>query len=405
MSNDASAIKEVFNFDLPELPIRKTVLNEAHKALGAKMVPFAGWEMPVQYETGIFAEHKAVRTAAGLFDVSHMGVFEVMGSDAEAFLNSVLTNDIASLKPGKAQYNYILKPDGRGLDDSFLYRFSGEKFMLVVNAANAEKDWAWLEAVKSGQYIIDNGDSSRTFTGDVSLRNLRDVGEDSLIDLAFQGPLSKEILAGLSDSDTDKEKIEAVGMNSIAEVSVAGIKIILTGTGYTGENTGFEIYVHPDNAVKLWNTILETGKDKGVLPIGLGARDSLRIEAGFPLFGHELEGDDKISITEAGYGFAVKAEVDFFIGKAPYLTENDPRTRKILRVHGKGSKSLREGHILINEEGAKIATVTSFAFLDKDKNFIIMALADFSTKIKAGEQVKGYRAAEVDQEKGIDEQR
>lgn len=395
---------ETYTANLEELPVRKTVLNEVHKTLGGKMVPFAGWEMPVQYPSGIFAEHKAVRTAAGLFDVSHMGVFEVKGKDAGAFLNLVLSNNVAALKDGKAQYNYILNPDGKGLDDSFLYKFDDENFMLVVNAANAETDWAWFEAVLSGKYIIDNDVPSKKFKGDVTLRNLRDAGSDSLIDLAFQGPKSRDILLKLAGDDS-KDAVSSVKMNSIAKASLKGIPVILTGTGYTGEDTGFEIYVHPDKAVELWNAILEAGKDEGALPIGLGARDSLRVEAGFPLFGHELEGKHGISITEAGYGFAVKYQVPFFIGKTPYRKSNVPRSRSVLRLHGKGKRSLRDGHIIINDNGEKIADVTSFAFLDEDKNFVVIALLGSAKKLDSGTKLKGYRASEAPGSGNIDDRK
>ncbi len=394
--------KTLFAFDLPELPIRKTVLNSIHRDLNGKMVPFAGWEMPVQYDAGIFAEHIAVRTSAGLFDVSHMGVFEIKGKDAESFLNMVLSNDVSKLKNGQAQYNYILNVDGYGLDDSFLYRFTEDWFMLVVNAANAEIDFAWLEAVLSGKYIIDKDNPEKSFSGEVEFRNLRDAGDDSLIDIAFQGPKSRDVLLKIAE---DADAVNSVDMSNIAKTKLAGIPVVLTGTGYTGENIGFEIYVHPDNACELWKAILETGKDDGVLPVGLGARDSLRVEAGFPLFGHELEGPDKISITDAGYGFAVKYDVPFFVGKAPYQERNEPRKRKIIRLHGKGKRSLREGHILIDDEGNKMGQVTSFAFLDEDKNFIVLALVDFGCKIPISSVVRGYRASEVDDKKGVDERK
>jgi glycine hydroxymethyltransferase len=390
--------------DLPEIPIRKTVLNQVHKDSGAKMVPFAGWEMPVQYD-GIFQEHKAVRTAAGLFDVSHMGIFEITGAGSEYFLETVLTNCVAKLRAGRAQYNYILMPDGSAVDDTFLYRKGVDEFLLVVNASNAEKVWAWFEAVLSGEVCIDTEMPWKKVGQGVNIRNLRDAGDDSLVDLAIQGPLSKELLLSMADSDEDKNIIESVKMNRFARVNAGGINFILCGTGYTGEKVGFEIFVHPDKAVELWGKLLKAGEGRGVMQCGLGARDSLRIEAGFPLFGHEIEGDLGLTLMEAGYSFVTKFGVPFFVGRKNYITKVKPLKRKVVRLRGKGNKSLRAGHLIIDSDGNSRGIVTSFAFLDEDKNFMVIACVDADFELNDGDSVKGYRAAKINEKKGVEDKK
>ncbi|MBN1343906.1 MAG: serine hydroxymethyltransferase [Phycisphaerae bacterium] len=383
-----------YTCERPELPIRKTALNDLHRELGARMVDFAGWDMPVQYPTGIFAEHRAVRTAAGLFDVSHMGVFEITGWHATAFLDTVLAGCVSRLDPGTAGYNYLLYPDGRAMDDVYLYRLGRQEYLLVVNAANAEEDWAWLQAVNSRRVVIDQarpGGPLKRVEGSVELRNLRDAGADSLVDLAIQGPRSFDVLASLTDRD-DAAPLKRLELNEFARIGLAGGKAIVARTGYTGELVGYEIFVHPDRAVTVFRDVLDKGRELGVLPCGLGARDSTRTEAGFPLFGHELEGLQAGTLTEADYGFVPRFHVPFFIGRTAYMRRVTPRRRKMARLAGSGRKSLRPGHLILDDRHQVAGVVTSFAFINEDYDFIVLGYVDVDLDISPGRSIKGLRA-------------
>ena len=244
----------------------KTVLHENHIALGATMVDFGGWHMPLQYREGIVAEHLATRRGAGLFDVSHMGRFTVRGAGALAFLQHLLTNNAAALDPGFAQYTMIPSDRGGALDDAYLYRFAPGEYLLVVNAANRAVDWRYLQDMRSG------------FPG----TELEDVSERMAM-LSLQGPSSRAILQGLIGAGSLPEPLK----NALATVSIAGKEILVSRTGYTGEPLGFELFLAAADAPRLWDLFL----DKGATPVGLGARDTLRLEAGLPLFGHELGKD------------------------------------------------------------------------------------------------------------------
>lgn len=230
------------------------------------MVEFGGWEMPVQYPTGIVQEHLATRRAAGLFDVSHMGRYRVRGPDAEAFLMKALTNNAHALDPGQAQYTFIANETGEAIDDAYLYRLEIEEFLLVVNAANRDKDWDWLESLKSGNV------------------ELTDESED-LCMIALQGPEASNALERLVDGC----KLPENRRNRLQKLQIDGSDVIVARTGYTGEATCFELFSLRDFTVSLWQQLV----DSGALPAGLGARDSLRLEAGLPLYGHELGQDPK----------------------------------------------------------------------------------------------------------------
>jgi aminomethyltransferase len=256
----------------------RTPLYETHCALGAKMVPFAGWEMPVQYPSGILAEHRAVREAAGIFDVCHMGEFEVTGPDRNAFVNRVTCNDVASLEPGQVQYSAFLNEDGGVVDDCTVYRFE-DKVMLVVNAANIEKDWEYLVGHKS--------------SGNLRLRNLSaDVGL-----LALQGPRAEALLQPLTPYT-----LSDIGYYRFAIGDVAGCGCFISRTGYTGED-GFELYCRIGDAVKIWGALAGPGMAQ---PIGLGARDTLRLEVGYALYGNDI--DDETTPLEAGLGWITRLE-------------------------------------------------------------------------------------------------
>ena len=268
--------------------LRRTPFFEQHVALGAKMVPFAGFEMPVQYPTGITREHELVRTAVGVFDVSHMGEFEVTGPDRNAFVNRVTCNDVSALEPGEAQYSAILTDAGTFVDDCLVYRFD-DKVMMVVNASNVTKDWEHILARKGG----------------VNVR-LKDISAEVAL-LAVQGPESEALVQSLTDTDLSR-----VAYYHFEVGTVAGTECFISRTGYTGED-GFELYFRPRNAATVWAALV--GEDRAA-PIGLGARDSLRLEVGYPLYGNDI--DDTTNPYEARLGWIVKLDKGApFTGKAP----------------------------------------------------------------------------------------
>jgi aminomethyltransferase len=267
--------------------LKHTPLTDVHVGLGAKMVPFAGYLMPVQYPTGITAEHTAVRTHAGLFDVSHMGEFEVRGPQAVEFVSYVTTNDVAALAVGQVHYSTILNGRGTIEDDCLVYRFA-DHIMMVVNASNREKDWRLIEATRSA--------------GRFDCR-LADVSDVTAL-LALQGPKAQEILQPLTIVQLDR-----IGYYHFTEGLVAGVEAIISRTGYTGED-GFELYVAAGDAVRVWNSIMEAGK---VTPAGLGSRDSLRLEMGMALYGNDL--DDEVTPLEANLGWLVKLGKGDFVGR------------------------------------------------------------------------------------------
>jgi len=385
--------REPYAYAAEELPLRRTVLHPVHAELGAKMVPFAGWEMPVQYPTGIFAEHRAVRTGAGLFDVSHMAALEVSGPNALPFLDALLANCASRLDPGEAQYSCILSPEGVAIDDVFVYRLESDRFMIVANAANAERVKDWIEAVASGRCIVDHKMPAKRLDGPVRFRDLRDAGGDSLVGLALQGPASARVLAALADDEGARLRIRHLLPNEHVRTRLAGIPARVARTGYTGEVHGFEIYAHPDRAADVWRACLEEGRGDGVAPAGLGARDSTRIEAGFPLFGNELEGDQAISITEAGYGFVPRFHVPFFVGRGPCIRRTSGPLRHILRLRGQGRKTVRPGHVILDESDRAVGQVTSFAYAHEDMTFFILACVEEGFQPAPDDVVRGARVA------------
>lgn len=368
---------------------RRTVLYGRHVLAGAKIVPFAGWEMPVEYPTGIFKEHAAVRTAAGLFDVSHMSALEFVGPSATGFLDAVLASGVARLEPGRAQYSYLLNPAGTALDDLYVYCVSPTHFLLVVNASNADRDASWFRQLLSTQAALL---PDPKLPSEVRFRELRDAGADARVAIAFQGPASAGILAELLDQ---RERVEAVRRSVLNDflpgLSLRGIPVHIAHTGYTGAECGFELFVHPDRVGALWDLLLECGRTLGVVPCGLGARDSLRIEAGLPLFGHELEGDERLSLTEAGYGFAVKMKKPFFVGKDAYAKRINSPGKRLLRLRGSGRRSVRAGHVILGPQGKCVGVVTSFAFLNPNFDFMVLAAVDAAYKPEPGSCVQAAR--------------
>lgn len=397
--------KPSFAYEAPDAELKKTVLHSWHKDSGAKMVPFGGWEMPVEYPDGIFVEHAAVRKAAGLFDVSHMSALEVRGPLALPFLEVALANCVSRLIDGEAQYSYMLLPEGKALDDLYVYRHNRERFMVVVNAANAERDIAWLQAVNQGEVLIDAGNPGKRAPGPAEIVVLRHAGEEARIDLAFQGPLSMDVLAELAANEGQRQLIRKSRLNDILTLEIGGIPMIAARTGYTGEEIGFELFVHPDRGVELWEILLEQGKDRGVRPAGLGARDSLRIEAGFPLFGHELEGPESLSLTEADYGFVSRYHVPFYIGRDEYMKRLRPRKKRILRLKGSGRRSVRPGQAIVDDEGNVAGVVTSFAFSDDSFNFFVLAAVRTGFRPEEGSKVRAVRAKPEQVESPVDERK
>jgi len=393
------AAKPAYEYDAAEPPLRKTVLNAIHHDLGAKMAPFAGWEMPIQY-AGIFEEHRAVRTGASLFDVSHMRGLEVRGRAALGFLDALLGNCVSRLDPGEAQYSCMLYPDGTAVDDLYVYRLARERFMLVVNAANAERVIDWVSAVNERRVMIDSAMPAKELPGPVEIIDLHDAGDASRAGLALQGPASRAVLSGLCASTADAARLGRLAPNAFGEFELAGLAATVARTGYTGEALGYEVYVHPDEAAKLWGAVLEDGAELGVRPAGLGARDSTRVEAGFPLFGHEVEGGLGLSMTEAGYGFAVRFHVPFFVGRESYIARARAGRRHLVRLAGQGRKSLRAGHVILGGSGAVVGEVTSFAYVREDMSFVVLAAVAESFLPEPGEPVTGARVAAAKLESG-----
>jgi aminomethyltransferase len=268
-------------------PLKRTPLYAAHVKAGARLVPFAGWEMPVQY-TGILAEHRTVRRAVGLFDVSHMGEFEVAGPDALTALQHLTTNDVGALAVGQVQYSLLCTPEGNIIDDLTVYRLAADRFMLTVNASNIDKDWAWV---------------TRQVGGRAEWRN---ISADTAL-VAVQGPQAEALLARIADIPITDLRYYHFG-----EGLVAGVRALISRTGYTGED-GFELYAAARDAERLWFALLEKGKAIGVAPVGLGARDTLRLEMRYVLYGNDI--DETTNPLEAGLGWVVKRSKGEFVGR------------------------------------------------------------------------------------------
>jgi aminomethyltransferase len=319
---------------------RRTPLHECHREAGARLVPFAGWEMPVQY-AGVIEEHRAVREAAGLFDVSHMGEIRVSGPGAEDLLQRLTPNDVAKLVPGRAHYSGLLTERGTYVDDVLVYRLAAEEFLVVVNASNAARDFEWI--------------ASRSGAGARAAR-VTDASDDYAL-LALQGPRALEILAPLASPE-----VAALRYYGFAEGSVDGVPALISRTGYTGED-GFELYLAPEAAPRVWRRLLAVGAERGLRPAGLGARDTLRLEAGMALYGHEI--DETTTPLEAGLSWVVKLDKPVpFLGREALLAQRAEGVRRKLvgfAVAGRGIA--RQGHPVVSEGGSgatgTIGAVTS----------------------------------------------
>lgn len=365
----------VFEWIEQEKPLRCTPIYTLHQALGAKLIPFAGWEMPVWYSS-VVDEHLAVRQAAGVFDVAHMGVYQVEGPDAAVFLDSVVGNDIGALSTGESCYTHLLDPKAEVIDDLLVYRRGAEKFLVVVNASNDDKDWAWLNAIKNGEVMVDEENPwVRAYGRQAILRNLRDPkeGADMRVDIALQGPKSRDVLLALGVDAATRKRIMGLKRTQLCDATVGGFDLVVSRTGYTGEKMAFELFVHPDRAADLFQALLKVGEPMGVKPIGLGARDSLRTEAGLPLYGHEMGvgsgqlGNTDLGVGDAGFSAYVKTYKPWFIGRECYLEQEKNRRGEVarFRFNEKGVRMAHNGDPVLDRRGKVIGWVTSCA-VDRD---------------------------------------
>jgi len=308
--------------------LKRTPLHASHAELGARLVEFAGWEMPVQY-AGVIEEHRAVRTAAGLFDVSHMGEVRVRGAGAESFLQRLTPNDVSKLAPGRAHYSGLLTDRGTYIDDLLIYRLAADDFLVVVNASNAPRDFEWIASRVSGDAEVTDE-------------------SDRWALIALQGPKAVEILEPLSPGASE---LKYYGFR---QGQVDGRPALISRTGYTGED-GFELYVDPEHAAPLWRRLL----DAGASPAGLGARDTLRLEAAMALYGHEI--DETTTPWEAGLDWVVKLGKGDFLGRDALVAQKEAGLpRKLVGFEVEGRGIARQGHaVLSGEGGAPVGVVTS----------------------------------------------
>ena len=330
--------------------IRKTTLNAVHRKLGAKMVDFNGWEMPVEY-SGIIAEHTAVRTAVGIFDVSHMGDIRVAGEQALAAIQHISMNDASRLAIGQAQYSAMLYPQGTFVDDIIVHRLGEQEYLIVINAGTREKDFQWVR------------DNTRQF--DCVVENL----SDEFTQVAIQGPRGVDVLQKLTDAD-----LSAVKFYWVTRATVCGLKnILIARTGYTGED-GFEIYIPSDEetSARVWGEVLDAGREFGILPCGLGARNTLRLESKLPLYGHEIS--DTINVWEAGLNRFCKMEKPEFVGRqALEQTKAASLKRTLVGLVMVERGIARDGYRILNSSNQHIGYVTSGSYAPFLKKNIALA--------------------------------
>jgi aminomethyltransferase len=360
--------------------IRKTALNAVHRQMGAKMVEFNGWDMPVEYPSagGIMAEHNAVRTGVGIFDVSHMGDIRLAGPGALEAVQHISMNDAARLALGQAQYSALLYPEGTFVDDVIVHRLGENEYLLVINAGTREKDFNWVR------------DNTRKFGCAVEALS------DDFTQIAIQGPKGVALLQKLTDVD-----LAAVKFYWVTRGTLCGLKnILIARTGYTGED-GFEVYIPADEATseRVWKEILSAGKEFGAVPCGLGARNTLRLEAKLPLYGHEIS--DTINVWEAGLDRFIKMEKPEFIGRAALEKAKAAGVKQTLVGLEMVERGIaRDGYKVLNEAGKEIGYVTSGSpapFLKKNVAlaYVPPALAEIGTKVKVEIRGQGVGAKVV----------
>jgi aminomethyltransferase len=329
--------------------LKKTPLYESHIKLGGRIIEFGQWLLPVQY-TGIIEEHEQVRKAAGLFDVSHMGEILVTGPDAASFIQKLVTNDIESAKDGQIVYSPMCYPSGGIVDDLLVYKFSREMYLLIVNANNTKKDYEWM---------LENTE------GSVGVKNV----SDDYAQLAIQGPKAQEILQKITSFPLSEIKFFRFTEGVLPD----GISAIISRSGYTGED-GFEVYTSPENAVSLWDKLLEAGAGDGLVPAGLGARDTLRLEAALPLYGSEIDSD--ITPLEAGLERFVKLGKEGFIGRDALLNQHQSGVKRKLAGFEMLEKGIPRSRYPVQKDGKIIGHVTSGSFSPSLKKSIGLALIE-----------------------------
>jgi aminomethyltransferase len=360
--------------------VRKTALNAVHRQMGARMVEFNGWDMPVEYPSGggIIAEHNAVRTGVGIFDVSHMGDIRLQGPQALAAVQHVSMNDASRLAVGQAQYSALLYPQGTFVDDVIVHRLGDDEYLMVINAGTREKDFNWVR------------ENTRQF--DCKVENL----SDDFTQIAIQGPKGVDLLQKLTDAD-----LSAVKFYWVTRGTVCGLKnILIARTGYTAED-GFEIYVPADEktSARVWNQVLQAGREFGVLPCGLGARNTLRLEGKLPLYGHEIS--DTINVWEAGLDRFCKMEKAEFIGREELEKAKVAGLKKTLVGLEMVERGIaRDGYKVLGDGGREIGYVTSGSYAPFLKKNIALAyvppeFANMGSTVKVEIRGQGVKAQVV----------
>ncbi len=352
--------------------LKKTPLHAAHVALGARMVPFGGWDMPVEY-SGIVNEHNTVRAAAGLFDVSHMGEIEIAGKDALAAVQHLTSNDAAKLQVNQAQYSALTTPQGTFVDDLLVYRFAPSHFLLVVNAGNIQKDHAWIaEHAKAA--------------GDVAVVN----SSERYALIAVQGPRARGILQSLTGVD-----LAATKYYWFAHGEIAGVRGTISRTGYTGED-GFEVFVPPQMAARVWDALLDAGKGVGLIPCGLGARDTLRLEASMRLFGNDI--DESTSVLEADLNWIVGWNKTEFIGHEALRREKAAGVKRVIVGFAMVDRAIaRHGHVVMrgDEQMGIVTSGTQTPFLKKaiGMAYVPLHMSKLGTELEI--DIRGRRAKAI----------
>ncbi|HEY2961022.1 MAG TPA: glycine cleavage system aminomethyltransferase GcvT [Pyrinomonadaceae bacterium] len=344
--------------------LKQTPLNNAHRQLGGRMIDFGGWDMPVQYPAGTIEEHLRTRTHAGLFDVSHMGEVDVRGPDAVAFVNRLTSNDVTKLVDGQAQYTALSTPAGTVIDDLLVYRLSADHLLLVVNASTTDKDWQWIKSHHAGEAV-----------------ELKNASSD-YCQIALQGPDAQAILQKLTDLP-----LAEIKYYHFTRGAVDGIESIVSRTGYTGED-GFEVYAAPEHAERLWTKILDTGNfgaNDGVLPCGLAARNTLRLEAGLALYGHEI--DETTTLLEANLGWICKLDKGDFIGRESLAQQKaDGVKRKLVgfEVTDRGIARDDQEVVIADQRVGKVTSGSPAPFLKKNIGFAYVP----AEHAKVGQEIK-----------------
>ncbi|MBN2134972.1 MAG: glycine cleavage system aminomethyltransferase GcvT [Acidobacteria bacterium] len=354
--------------------IKKTPLNSEHRKHGGRLVPFAGFEMPVQY-AGVIEEHMAVRTAAGIFDVSHMGEIEVKGPDALPYLQKISSNNVAKLADGQIHYTALTYTNGTFVDDMLIYKYDENHYLLVVNASNTDKDFAWCQKNTDGF--------------DVKVTNL----SDKYAQIAIQGPKAQAILTPLTDVDLD-----AIKYYWFTEGKVEGAECIVSRTGYTGED-GFEVYCKPEDAVKIWQAMMKEGEKYGLQPAGLGARDTLRLEAKMALYGNDI--DDTTTVLEADLGWICKLKKGDFNGRDVLLKQKEEGLKRMLVGFEMVDKGIARHGYPVVDNGKEIGYISSGSFAPYLKRNIGLAylpieLTEIGTEFKVGIRGKELKAKVVE---------